>query len=347
MTMNILSIGAEPLSFERNSSHGAALEECVLGALRLLEYVLSIDEHAVADLRAKHKDAVFYHTLDEVLSSDMSQMANVLGYVQYKYNPAIPLVALKILRVLCRRVEHIVLMLPPASRAAIVEGCASCLELAFATVPPGDAEDDIDANTSSAIECASLVFDLLHENLERRGTNLTHLLLGFDLTGARMRWLSLPLQSSTVSVFCSNSWKPHRLLCTQMQSCRTTLQNLQRIYFTDCRHAKVDYGTHAVAHGTVASSRAKPSSARSPFGCVTNDTSIGAGEKTVSDVSPCEHSSSLRPSTRSGVPPAKGRVPEMAPPPVLDIMNVLLDNGREGLGTYSHTQTSTTVNSQS
>ena len=65
---------------------------------------------------------MFYHTLDEVLSSDMSQMANVLGYVQYKYNPAIPLVALKILRVLCRRVEHIVLMLPPASRAAIVEG---------------------------------------------------------------------------------------------------------------------------------------------------------------------------------------------------------------------------------
>ena len=53
MTMNILSIGAEPLSFERNSSHGAALEECVLGALRLLEYVLSIDEHAVADLRAE------------------------------------------------------------------------------------------------------------------------------------------------------------------------------------------------------------------------------------------------------------------------------------------------------
>ena len=114
----------------------------------------------------------------------MTQMANILGYVQYKYNPEITYTALKILRVLCRRVEHIVALLPPASRAAIVEGCASCLELAFAMVPPGDEEIPLEESASSAVDCATLVFELLHENLERAGANMSHLLLGFDITGA-------------------------------------------------------------------------------------------------------------------------------------------------------------------
>ena len=336
MTMNILSIGAEPLSFERNSSHGAALEECVLGALRLLEYVLSIDEHAVADLRAKHKDAVFYHTLDEVLSSDMSQMANVLGYIQYKYNPAIPLVALKILRVLCRRVEHIVLMLPPASRAAIVEGCASCLELAFATVPPGDAEDDIDANTSSAIECASLVFDLLHENLERRGTNLTHLLLGFDLTGAPNEMALSPFtEFNCLSVLLelleaappsmhANAVMPYNApelaadLLHRLSTCESTTLPTLSLMGQWPPHAP------SLALPDLLSDALRttlPSAPAKRLSVMYHRASILRLCAQVLEVES---------------PPAKGRVPEMAPPLVLDIMNVLLDNGREGLGTYSH-----------
>jgi len=189
IVMNILSIGTEALSFERHTQHGAALEDCVLGALQMIEYILSIDEHAVAKLREKNKDAIFYKTLDEILTNDMHQLANVLGYVQYKFNPAIPLTALKITQVLCRRVKHIVMLLPSASRAAIIEGCASCLELAFATVPPsGDDDDDVvsslDPNVANVIDCATTVFQLLHENLGQDGTNFAHLLLGFDLTGA-------------------------------------------------------------------------------------------------------------------------------------------------------------------
>jgi len=336
MTMNILSIGAEPLSFERNSSHGSALEECVLGALRLLEYVLSIDEQAVADLRAKHKDAVFYHTLDGVLSSDMSQMANVLGYVQYKYNPEIPLVALKILRVLCRRVEHIVLMLPPASRAAIVEGCASCLELAFATVPPGDAEDGIDANASSAIECASLVFDLLHENLEQRGTNLTHLLLGFDLTGAPNEMALSPftefnclsvllelLEAAPPSMHASavmpyNAPELAADLLYRLSTCESTAPPTLSLMGQWPPHAP------SLALPDLLSDALRttlPSAPAKRLSVMYHRASILRLCAQVLEVES---------------PPAKGRVPEMAPPIVLDIMNVLLDNGRDGFGTYSH-----------
>ena len=189
IVMNILSIGSEALSFERHTQHGAALEDCVLGALQMIEYILSIDEYAVAKLREKNKDAIFYKTLDQILTNDMHQLANILGYVQYKFNPAIPLTTLKITQVLCRRVKHIVVLLPPASRAAVVEGCASCLELAFATVPPVSDDDDgnmatLEPNVANVIDCATLVFQLLHENLGHDGTNFAHLLLGFDLTGA-------------------------------------------------------------------------------------------------------------------------------------------------------------------
>jgi len=184
VVMSILSIGAEALSFERHTHHGMALEDCILGALRMIEYALSIDERAVERLRQKSQDAIFYRTLDEVLASDMHQLANVLGYVQYKFNPLIPLTVLKITRVLCRRVKHIVALLPKASRAAIVEGCASCLELAFAAVPPADDDVELEPNLATVIDCASLVFELLLNNLDSEGTNFTHLLLGFDLTGA-------------------------------------------------------------------------------------------------------------------------------------------------------------------
>lgn len=336
MVMNILSIGAESLSFERHARHGDALEDCVLGALQLLDYILSIDQRAVAKLRAKHKDAVFYRTLDEVLSADMTQMANILGYVQYKYNPEITYTALKILRVLCQRVEHIVALLPPASRAAIVEGCASCLELAFAMVPPGDEEIPLEESASSAVDCATLVFELLHENLERAGANMSHLLLGFDITGASSEIEVSPFtEFNCLSVILEllEAAPPsmHASVVLPYQAPELAADLLQRL--ATCK---------STAPPTLALLEQWPPHAPT----LALSDLLSDALRTELPKEPSKRRSVMH--HRSSIlrlcaevleveaPPAKGRVPEMAPTLVLDIMNVLLDNGREGLGAYTH-----------
>ena len=49
---------------------------------------------------------------------------------EHRYNPALPLAALKVLAALSDRVERLVDLLPAPAAAALVEGAASCLELA-------------------------------------------------------------------------------------------------------------------------------------------------------------------------------------------------------------------------
>lgn len=333
---NILSVGAEALSFERNAPHGAALEETVLGALQLLEYIFSIDEQAVASLRAKNKDAVFYHTMDEIMSGDMVQLANIVGYVQYKFNPAIPLSALRIMRVMCRRVDHFALLLPPSSRAAVVEGCASCLELAFATVPTSEGANGLEKNASNAIACASVVFEILHENLLCKGTNMSHLLLGFDLTGASNEIGIAPftefnclsvllelLEAAPPSMHASvvlpyNAPELAADLLYRLVTCESTCAPTMALLGQWPPHSRELALTDLLSDALRTELPTEPSKRRS---VMHHRASI---MRTCAEVLEKE------------APPAQGRLPEMAPPLVLEIMNVLLDNGREGLGAYSH-----------
>lgn len=336
MVMNILSIGAEHLSFERNAPHGDALERCVLGSLQLLDYMMSIDVHAVRKLRVKNKEAFFYRTVDESLSADITLMANVLGYVQYKYSAEIPLAALKILRVLCSRIDHIVLVLPPVSRAALVEGCASCLELAFAMPPPGEGESIADENAQNAIECASLVFALLHENLTRPGTNLSHLLLGFDLTGASSEMALRPfsefnclsvlfelLEAAPPSMHASVvlPFEAPELaadLLHRLATLKSTAPPVLALLQQWPPHAPSAVLPDLLADALRTHLPDEPAKRRS---VMHHRASILRLCAEVLDVES---------------PPAKNRLPEMAPALVLDIMTVLLDNGREGLSTYAH-----------
>ena len=134
----VLSIGAERLAAERGAAHGEALESAVLAALECLVTALDMDVDAVARLRedaagpgsAADSAHAFRRTLDAVLLRDVAQCAAVLGYVQYRFNPALPLASLRVLSVLSDRVDRLVDLLPPESRRSLTEGAASCLELA-------------------------------------------------------------------------------------------------------------------------------------------------------------------------------------------------------------------------
>lgn len=336
MVMKILSIGAEHLSFERNAPHGDALEGCVLGALQLLEYILDVDVHVVEQLREQQKDAVFYHTLDVTLGRDISQLANVLGYVQYKYNAEIPMTALKILRVMSRQLDHIVLMLPSVSRAAIVEGCASCLELAFAMIPPADENHSLDHNALNAIECASLVFKLLHENLDRPGTNLSHLLLGFDLTGASSEMALRPFtEFNCLSVILEllEAAPPsmHASVVLPYAAPELAAELLHRL--ATCASTAPPTLALLGQWPPHATSLALPD-------LLSDALHAELPQDPVKRRSVLHHRSSVlrlcAEVLQVEAPPAKGRLPEMAPALVLDIMNVLLDDGRDGFDSYSH-----------
>ena len=67
-----------------------------------------------------------------------------------RYNPALPLAALEVLDALSERVERLV-DLPPPADAALVEGAASCLELA---VLPGGASSSSGGAAAAAAEKA-------------------------------------------------------------------------------------------------------------------------------------------------------------------------------------------------
>ena len=208
----VLSIGAERLAAERVEAHGEALEGLVLASLEVLVEALALDVDTVASLRASALNAqrdtygganggadssyVFHNTLDTVMLRDLHQCAAVLGYVQYRLNPALPLAALKVLAVLSDRVDRLVDLLPPAAAAAVTEGAACCLELAVLSDRPGAlpasltdpsdprsaAHDASAAAETQVSEAGALVLDILLDNLTRRAPSVAHLLLGFDVT---------------------------------------------------------------------------------------------------------------------------------------------------------------------
>jgi hypothetical protein len=226
----VLSVGADRLAAERGTAHGEALEAAVLGSLEVLVTALSMDAHMVADLRERATSSgtnpgssapggggsnggvdggvmmiessnVFHNTLDTVMLRDLHQCAAVLGYVQYRYNPALPLAALKILAVLSDRVERLVDLLPIPAAAALVEGAASCLELAVlpgvgagggggggGSAGSGNGGSGASSSAAAAAaeaqvsEAGALVLDLLLDNLTRRAPSIAHLLLGYDVT---------------------------------------------------------------------------------------------------------------------------------------------------------------------
>jgi len=121
--------------------------------------------------------------VDDDRANDLDQVAAVLGYAQYRFNPELPSASLRILSVLSDRVERLVDLLPRRAAAALVEGAASCLELAVlpsAGVSDGAGDADTDREAVAA-QNGSLVLDVLLDNLPRPAPNLAHLLLGFDV----------------------------------------------------------------------------------------------------------------------------------------------------------------------
>ena len=186
----VLSIGAERLAAERGAAHGEALESAVLAALECLVTALDMDVDAVARLRedaagsAADSAHAFRRTLDAVLLRDVAQCAAVLGYVQYRFNPALPLASLRVLSVLSDRVDRLVDLLPPASRRSLTEGAASCLELAAlpgGASPAGSGAAAAETEGKVA-EAGALVLDVLLDTLARPAPSVAHLLLGFDVS---------------------------------------------------------------------------------------------------------------------------------------------------------------------
>ena len=186
----VLSIGADRLAAERGAAHGEALESAVLAALECLVTALDADVEAVARLRedaagsAVDSSHAFRRTLDAVLLQDVAQCAAVLGYVQYRFNPALPLASLRVLSVLSDRVDRLVDLLPLASRRSLVEGAASCLELAAlpgGASPAGSGAAAAETEGKVA-EAGALVLDVLLDTLARPAPSVAHLLLGFDAT---------------------------------------------------------------------------------------------------------------------------------------------------------------------
>ena len=186
----VLSIGADRLAAERGAAHGEALESAVLAALECLVTALDADVDAVARLRedaagsAVDSSHAFRRTLDAVLLQDVAQCAAVLGYVQYRFNPALPLASLRVLSVLSDRVDRLVDLLPPESRRSLVEGAASCLELAAlpgGASPAGSGAAAAETEGKVA-EAGALVLDVLLDTLARPAPSVAHLLLGFDAT---------------------------------------------------------------------------------------------------------------------------------------------------------------------
>ena len=186
----VLSIGADRLAAERGAAHGEALESAVLAALECLVTAFDADVDAVARLRedaagsAVDSSHAFRRTLDAVLLQDVAQCAAVLGYVQYRFNPALPLASLRVLSVLSDRVDRLVDLLPPESRRSLVEGAASCLELAAlpgGASPAGSGAAAAETEGKVA-EAGALVLDVLLDTLARPAPSVAHLLLGFDAT---------------------------------------------------------------------------------------------------------------------------------------------------------------------
>ena len=192
----VLSVGHEFLTAERTQAHGEALEGCVLACLECVVTALAMDKRCADAMRefavdqsngsAFEPDAslgAFHSTIDQVIMRDASQCAAVLGYVSYRFNPALPLAAVRILSELSGRVERLVDLLPRASRRGLVEGCASVLELAVLSPPSDDPEDAAaDEQISSA---GAAVLDVLLDCLsaDSASPSMTHLLLGFDVGG--------------------------------------------------------------------------------------------------------------------------------------------------------------------
>ena len=200
----VLSVGADYLAAERPTAHGEALEGCVLACLECVAAALAMDKSCVNAMRERAVDqtgnertgggfgagagsddsslGAFHSPLDQVMLRDASQCAAAIGYVSYRHNPALALASLKIFAEIAGRTPRLVDLLPRDSRAGLVQGCASVLELATLVPPPpvGTGDDSVADVVSRA---GSLVLDVLLENLAAPAPAATHLLLGFDVDG--------------------------------------------------------------------------------------------------------------------------------------------------------------------
>ena len=208
----LLSVGADRLAAERTHAHGEALEGAVLAALDLVVDALALDVACAERLKDEFASSggaegtsapVFAETLDAALIRDGDQLAAVLGYTRYRFNPALPLASLRVLSALAERVERLVDLLAPAAAERLVEGVASCLELAVKPgggpggggfdgsigrfEPGGGGGGDLGSSLrgpgASVAEAGAAALDLLLDALPRRAPNLAHLLLGFDVRG--------------------------------------------------------------------------------------------------------------------------------------------------------------------
>ncbi|KAL6046331.1 hypothetical protein QOT17_022255 [Balamuthia mandrillaris] len=184
--LTIISQGAANLEIQRlRMEDGEAYEESVLLCLKLIETVMEKEEEFTAYVRTSRL-RILTTSMDQLLLRDRSRIVDIARFVSYPHRADLCLASVHIVDHLSQRTDKLVSIFledPQEARFQILAGFVSRLETdepeiegEMETLPPDLKEKQLSNLVRESI------LQLLLRNLDIPAPNLTHFILGFDVT---------------------------------------------------------------------------------------------------------------------------------------------------------------------
>eukprot|EP00884_Botryococcus_braunii_P018275 jgi/Botrbrau1/5130/Bobra.0172s0002.1 len=192
--LGLVLAGVETALRERREEPwGAAREDALLAALRLIRIAFTYDLDVVAALR-KSVHTGQYEPLDVVMRAEVRRIPSLMQYVAYVDNPALQAEAIRISSALASRLPNLPALLLQApssgqvpSYLEISAGFGICLweslftQTTFVPLLDEEEEENWEGEEEGEDIRGNLILQLLLQCCDYPAPNLTHMLLGFNV----------------------------------------------------------------------------------------------------------------------------------------------------------------------